>query len=153
MHKSIQIGVIGGRQATKKELAWAEDVGKGIARRGCILFCGGMGGIMEAACRGAQSESGTTVGILPTGRAADGNDFLNIVIPTNLGIARNSVLVRACEGVIAIGGKYGTLSEVAYALQWGIPVASLGSWDVSKDIFKTESPQEAVEWILKQIGT
>lgn len=147
-----QIGVIGGREATPADLQNAEKVGALIAQKKAILFCGGMGGIMAAACKGARNANGTTVGILPTDSHAHGNPYLDIVIPTNLGIARNAVLVRACHGVIAIGGKFGTLSEIAYALQFEIPVVSLKSWDVTSEVFQAKSPEEAIQYLFNYLG-
>ncbi len=150
--KNVQIGVIGGREASAAELCNAHQTGQLIALKGAVLLCGGMGGIMEAACKGARDAGGTTVGILPTDSHSHGNPYLDIIIPTNLGIARNAVLVRACHGVIAIGGRYGTLSEIAYALQFGIPVVSLNSWNISEDIYQSGSPEESIQYIFNQLG-
>ncbi len=150
--KKFQIGVIGGREASAADLCNAHQTGQLIARKDAVLLCGGMGGIMEAACKGAKEAGGTTVGILPTDSHSHGNAYLDIVIPTNLGIARNAVLVCACHGVIAIGGQYGTLSEIAYALQFGIPVVSLNSWDISQDVYQSNSPEESIHYIFNQLG-
>lgn len=146
-----QIGVIGGRKASATDLRNAEKVGALIAEKDAVLLCGGMGGIMEAACQGAQNAGGTTVGILPTDSHIHGNPYLDIVIPTNLGIARNAVLVRACHGVVAIGGKFGTLSEIAYALQFEIPVVSLNSWNVTPEIYQANTPEESIDYLFNHL--
>ena len=150
--RKIQIGVIGGRNVSDHHLKQAEAVGKLLAEKGAVVVCGGLGGVMEAACWGAKSANGTTVGILPTGKAADANPFVDIVIPTDLGVARNALVVNASQGVIAVGGSYGTLSEIAFALQRGIPVASIGSWDVDTSVFQSEGPADAVSYIFNQIS-
>jgi len=152
MKRKIQIGVIGGREASPELLEFAEEVGEAIARRGAVLICGGMGGVMEAACRGAKKASGTTVGILPTISSEDANPYIDIAIPTDMGVARNAIIINSCDGIIAVGGRYGTLSEIAFALQKGIPLVSLKSWNFEKSIVQANSPSEAVDWIFKQIG-
>lgn len=146
-----QIGVIGGRAAEPVVLELAEEVGREIAGRGAILVCGGMGGVMEAACRGARAAGGTTVGILPVSSAEEGNAYLDVVIPTGLGVARNAVVVQSCDGVIAVGGRYGTLSEIAYALHDGIPVVSLMSWNVDETIVRADGAAEAVEKLFQRL--
>ena len=150
--RKIQIGVIGGRQVSDVHLKQAETIGKLLAEKGAVVICGGLGGVMEAACRGAKSAKGTTVGILPTGGAADANPFVDIVIPTDLGVARNALVVNASQGVIAVGGSYGTLSEMAFALQRGIPVVSIGSWEVDASVFQASGPEDAVFYIFNQIN-
>ena len=149
-HK-LQIGVIGGRNVSDVHLKQAEEVGRLVAEEGAVVVCGGLGGVMEAACRGAKSVGGTTVGILPTANASDANPFVDIVIPTDLGVARNVLVVNASQGVIAVGGSYGTLSEMAFALQKQIPIAGIDSWDVDDSVYKTEVPEDAVCHILMQI--
>ncbi len=144
----IQIAVIGGREADPRLLRFAEEVGQLLARRGAVLICGGMSGIMEAACRGAGEAGGTTVGILPGERADEGNPYLDIVLPTGLGLARNVLVVRAADGVIAVGGRYGTLSEIACAAQLGIPLVLLESWHVDDSIPTAATPEEAVQLLF-----
>ena len=151
MARRIQIGVIGGREVSSEILRFAEGVGREIARRGAVLVCGGLGGVMEAACRGAQEEGGTTVGILPVLSADDANPHVDISIPTGMGVARNALIINSCDGVIAIGGSYGTLSEMAFALQKGIPMVSLKSWIVDESIVTAESPKEAVSVVFQRI--
>ena len=110
--------------------AGAAEVGRLVAERGAVLVCGGLGGAMEAACRGAKQAGGVTVGILPGSDRSDANPYLDVALPTGLGEARNALVVRAADAVIAIGGGYGTLSEIALALKAGKPVIGLGTWEI-----------------------
>ena len=127
------IAVIGGSNASKQDIEAAETVGRELAKGGAILVCGGLGGVMQAACRGAASEGGLTVGILPGDNSNDANDYVRISIATGIGYARNAVVVKSARAVIAIGGSYGTLTEIGYALQNGIPVIGLNTWCLSKN--------------------
>jgi len=127
------IAVIGGGECSEETGSLAEEVGAELARRSVTLVCGGLGGVMEASCRGAASAKGITVGILPGGDAEEANRYVHIPIVTGLGHARNSIVVRSAQAVIAIDGEYGTLSEIAYAVQYGIPVIGLHTWALSKD--------------------
>lgn len=138
------IGVIGAANASEKEERTSEEVGVLIAKGNCFLLCGGMGGVMEAACRGAKSAGGTTIGILPGPEASLGNRFIDIPIVTGMGEARNVVVAKSSHSIIAIGGSFGTLSEISFALKSGIPVIGLDTWDVSEEIIKCETPEEAV---------
>lgn len=144
------IAVIGSGQAVGEEVALAEAVGREIARSGYILVCGGLGGVMEAACRGAREQGGLTVGILPGASAAEGNLWVEVPIATGMGEARNVIVVTAADAVIAVGGGYGTLSEIGHALKLGRPVVGLRTWDLSKgrvcseDVAVAASPEEAV---------
>ena len=147
----IQIGVIGGRNVAPEILRLAEEVGKGIALRKAVLVCGGLGGVMEAACRGAKDAGGMTVGILPALSKSEANPYVDIPIPTGIGVARNAIIVHSCDGVIAVGGSYGTLSEMAFARQKGIPLVSLGSWRFDDTIVTAESAEEAIERIFQMI--
>jgi len=132
----------------------AEEVGRELARRRCTLVCGGRGGVMEAACRGARAEGGHTIGILPTSDTGGMNRYVEFPIVTGLGIARNTIVVLSGSAVIAIDGSYGTLSEIAYALQYGKPVVLLASWSLSAPgpeqppLIRADSPGEAVEKAL-----
>jgi uncharacterized protein (TIGR00725 family) len=110
--------------------AAAADVGRLVAERGAVLVCGGLGGAMEAACRGAKQAEGVTVGILPGSDRSDANPYVDVALPTGLGEARNALVVRAADVVIAIGGGYGTLSEIALALKAGKRVIGLDTWDI-----------------------
>jgi uncharacterized protein (TIGR00725 family) len=150
MDKPKIIAVIGGGQCTRKEARLAEEVGRELARRGAVLVCGGLGGVMEAACRGASSEGGTTIGILPGEDSLSANPHVQIAIATGMGYARNIAVAKSARAVIAVGGSYGTLSEIGYALQGGIPVIGLGTWSLyrngreDKSIIPAKSPAEAV---------
>jgi len=121
----------------------AAEVGRLIAERGAVLVCGGRGGAMEAACRGAKEVGGLTVGILPGSDRSEANPFVDVVLPTGLGEARNALVVAAADVVIAIGGGYGTLSEIALALKVGKRVIGLGTWEI-EGVVAAESPEAAV---------
>jgi len=127
----MMIGVIGGDNAPPDVLPQAEAVGREVARRGHILLCGGRYGVMEAACRGAREAGGHTIGILPGPDRDDMNDYVEFPIVTNLGTARNAIVVLSSDALIAIDGSYGTLSEIAIALVHGKPVVGLGTWRIS----------------------
>ncbi len=143
------IGVIGAANANEEEKRTSEEVGVLIARRDCFLLCGGMGGVMEAACRGAKSAGGTTIGILPGPESSSANRFIDIPIVTGMGEARNVIVAKSSHCIIAIGGSFGTLSEISFALKSGIPVIGLDTWDVSEEIIKCETPEEAVRTALE----
>lgn len=137
-------GVIGAGKADKELLRIAEEVGKLLAKEGIIVITGGLGGVMEAASRGAYLEGGITVGILPTTRKEDANPYVKIPIPTGMGEMRNALVVRASDVLIAIGGEYGTLSEIALALKTGKKVVGLKTWNI-KGVIETNSAKEAVK--------
>jgi len=141
----MQIGVIGSGECSSKIEKLAEEVGREIARRGMTLVCGGLGGVMEAAARGAKQTGGLTVGILPGFHAEDANPYIDVVVVTGMSYARNIIVVRSSDALIAIEGKYGTLSEIAFALQLHKPIVGLNTWKVSKEIISLSSPVEAVE--------
>jgi uncharacterized protein (TIGR00725 family) len=127
------IAVVGpGRDAVESEIAQAEEAGAAIAAAGAILVCGGLGGVMEASCRGARSRGGLTVGILPGVDRADANGWVVLALPTGLGEGRNALVVRAAEAVVAIGGGWGTLSEIAFALRAGLPVLGVRTWELAR---------------------
>ena len=148
------IAVIGGNQCSPQEAGLAEEVGRELARRGAILVCGGLGGVMEAACRGASSEGGITIGILPGDSRQAANRYVQIPIVTGLGYARNLAVVKSAQAVIAIDGSYGTLSEISHALQSGIPVIGINTWSLSindqqdKSIIPAQNAVEAVDKAL-----
>lgn len=125
------IGVIGSGECSNEIANLAEQVGKEVARRGCALICGGRGGVMEAAARGAIEAGGLTVGILPGRRRKDANPYLKVALATGLGEARNAVIACASDAIIAIAGGYGTLSEIGLALKMGKPVIGLCTWKVT----------------------
>lgn len=139
------IGVIGAAEANAQESEIAEVVGKDIAKRNGALVCGGLGGVMEAACRGAKSEGGLTIGIIAGFSASDANPNVDIPIVTGMSHARNVIVVRSSCAVIAIGGSYGTLIEIALALKLETPVIGINTWEVSSNIKKVTDPKEAVD--------
>ena len=159
MERKPGIGVLGPAQADAQVLALAEQVGAEIAGRGAVLICGGLGGVMEAAARGAKRAGGLTVGITPGTDAREANPFIDVPVVTGLGEARNVLVVRSSNAVIAIAGSYGTLSEIAFALKLGVPVIGLGTWELrapdgsEPPIIVGESAVEAVEKALKAIDT
>ena len=154
----MQISIVGEAGATPEIAALAEEVGAELGRRGITLVCGGGRGVMEAVCRGAKSEGGTTVGILPSSDPSAGNQWVDIRIPTGLGQGRNVIIARSGSAVIAIGGRYGTLSEIAHALKAGIPVVGLGTWTLSKggivdpSVIVAEDARDAVEKAVEAAG-
>ena len=149
------ISVIGGSSPTNPEhVRLAEEVGRELAKRGVSLVCGGLSGIMEAACKGAKSAGGTTIGILPGRSSRDANSYVDIPIVTTMGFSRNVIVVHTGNAVIAIGGAYGTLSEIGHALGDGIPVVALNSWPLSRNgdgqpvdeaMIQASDPVDAVE--------
>jgi uncharacterized protein (TIGR00725 family) len=139
--KDMQIAVIGAADATPEEYATAQALGRLIAENKETLICGGMGGVMEAACRGAQEKGGRTVGIIPD--MGGGNPYLDVQVRSGMGYSRNIVLVQSADAVIAVGGKYGTLSEIAIALKLKKPVFGLKTWDI-EGVVKCATPEEAV---------
>ncbi len=126
------IAVVGPGHADPREAAWAEEAGAAVAAAGAVLVCGGLGGVMQAACRGARSRAGTTVGLLPGIDRGDANGWVLLAVPTGLGEARNALVVRAADAVVAIGGAWGTLSEIALALKAGKPVVGLATWELMR---------------------
>lgn len=151
------ISVIGGGDCSVEEGRLAEEVGRELARRGATVICGGLGGVMEAACRGAVSEGGTTIGILPGNDRREANRYVMVPIVTGMGYTRNAIVAKSGQAVIAIGGKYGTLSEIAYALQSGVPVVGLGTWslvmdgEVDRAIVCAVSAADAVEKAVSSV--
>jgi uncharacterized protein (TIGR00725 family) len=143
------VAVVGPGEATTAQVEVAEAVGRGLAERGAIVVCGGRGGVMAAASRGAQSVGGLTVGLLPGTDRDEGNEWLTVAIPTGLGELRNGLVVRSADVVIAVGGAYGTLSEIALALKTGVPVIGLGTWPID-GIESAESAQAAVASALER---
>lgn len=150
MKKNI-IAVIGAGNADKELLAIAEEVGRLIARNGAIMVCGGLGGVMEAAARGVKSEGGTTVGILPGLEKSAANQYIDVPVATGIGEMRNAIIVRTSDVLIAIGGEYGTLSEIALGLKTGKTVIGISTWDI-KGTIKASSAEDAVSKAIKAIG-
>ncbi len=148
---AVHVAVSGGGDAGEEVCRLAEEVGRQLARRGAVVVTGGLGGAMAAASRGAKEEGGTTLGILPSGDRADANPWVDVAVPTGMGEARNALVVRAADVVIAVAGEFGTLSEIALALRLGKPVVGLGTWELARDgrpvdaIVAVSTPAEAAE--------
>jgi uncharacterized protein (TIGR00725 family) len=151
------VAVIGASRASAQEERAAEAVGRGLGELGAIVVCGGRGGVMEAACRGAKATGGTTVGILPGRNRAEANPYVDVAIATGLGELRNGLVVSAADAFVVVGGAFGTLSEVALALQAGKTVVGLG-WELSlrgervDAIVPASSPEDAVARVLAACG-
>ena len=127
------IGVIGGSEASEETLKIAYEVGRYIANNNAVLVCGGLGGVMDAASRGASENGGVVVGIIPGADKSAANPYVQIVIPTGMGVARNALVVHASDVLVAFPGKFGTLSEIGLALDLGKPVIYLpGAWNLQK---------------------
>ncbi len=137
------VSVIGGHQCTPEVEQLAIKLGKKLAEVADVLVCGGLSGVMSAVCQGFKTGNGLTIGIIPTYNKADANPYVDIVLPTGLGLARNVLVVKAADVVVALPGTAGTLSEIAYCLQFGIPVISLNSWDIP-GVIKVKTVEEAV---------
>lgn len=154
------VAVIGAGDAppNSEVYRWAEQVGRLLAESSVAVITGGLSGVMEAASKGASEAGGMSIGILPGRRPSDANPYVRIPIPTGLGEARNFVVVHAADAAIAVGGEYGTLSEIAIALKSGKPVIGLGSWELAKasgpdaGILPAENPEAAVRLALSKLG-
>lgn len=140
-----QIAVVGGMDASDAVLRTAEAVGAALADAGATVVCGGLGGVMEAACRGAKAAGGLTVGVLPGTDHRSANEWVDVVIATGLGEARNAVVVSSVGAVIAVDGEYGTLSEIALALRAGIPVIGVGTWTLVRPDGQADTVIEVVD--------
>lgn len=152
------ISVIGAGQCDEEIYQLAREVGAELARHGWGVVCGGLGGVMEAACRGAREAGGLTVGILPGADRAGANPYVEVVIPSGMGEARNALVIRAGEAAIAIAGEYGTLSEIGFALKLGRPVVGLHTWRLLREageadtgILYVHTPREAVERVQEAV--
>jgi uncharacterized protein (TIGR00725 family) len=141
--RTTYVAVVGPGDASPTELQLAEEVGAGLAAAGAVVVTGGLGGVMEAACRGARSRQGMTLGILPGEDRDAANGWVQVAVATGLGELRNGLVVRAADALVAIGGGHGTLSEVALALRVGRPVVGLGTWDVH-GVDQVSTPAEAL---------
>lgn len=147
----LYVAVVGGGDADDDACRQAEEVGRELARRGVVVVTGGLGGVMEAACRGAKAEGGSTVGILPSTARTDANPWVDVALPTGLGEGRNLLVVRAADAVVAVAGEFGTLSEIALALRVGTPVIGLRTWELARDgrpveaVVVATSPVDAAE--------
>ena len=149
------IAVIGAGSPSEEVYDMAQQVGAEIARRGATVICGGLGGVMEAVCKGAKSEGGATIGVLPGSDPAAANPWVDIPICTGLGHARNVIIVKTGRAVIAVGGAYGTLSELGHALAEQAPVIGLNTWDLARggvadpSIIVAGDPTDAVDKAMK----
>jgi uncharacterized protein (TIGR00725 family) len=155
-----KISVIGGSRISKNSMFYdlAYQVGKNIARKSAILVCGGLGGVMEAACMGAKEAGGLTIGILPSTDESTANNWVDIKIPTGLGHARNILVVLSGDAVIAIDGATGTLTEIGYALTYNKPLIGINTWSLkpygdihTPGIITAQSAEEAVRVALENI--
>lgn len=142
------IGVVGAGDCDERTAARAEAVGAALARAGCVVVTGGLGGVMQAASRGAREAGGRVVGILPGDDVAAANAWVEIPIATGLGEARNALIAATAQALVAIGGGYGTLSEIALARRRGKRVVSLGSWEVDASVERVSTPEQAVARVL-----
>lgn len=144
------VAVCGASRADAAQEGAAEAIGAGLARGGAVVVCGGRGGVMEAAARGARAVGGLVVGLLPGEDRREGNPHLTVAIPTGMGELRNGLVVRAADAVVAVGGAFGTLSEIALALHAGKPVVALRSWPLDvPELVVAATPEEAVQLALR----
>lgn len=141
--KAKIIAVIGGRNVDESLLREAEKVGELIASNKAILVCGGLSGVMEASAKGAKAKGGFTIGIIPQDHKKKVNAFIDVSIVTGMGIGRNVIIARTADALIAVGGEYGTLSEIALALQLGKEVIGIRTWDI-KGIVTARDAEDAV---------
>ena len=153
--KNLTIGVIGTSNPTKKIEKLAEEVGYHIAANGVVVICGGLGGVMEAVCRGAKSNNGRTIGVLPGSDSSDANMWVDSVICTGMGEARNLIIIKSSDAVIAVGGGYGTLSEMGFALKLNKPIIGLQTWALENPnmdnlaLKVVDNPKDAVSISIK----
>jgi len=144
------VAVIGASNATGWELTTAEEMGRLLADAGCVLVCGGLGGVMDAAARGSAAGGGTSIGILPGDDRDPASKHLTVAIATGFGEARNAIVARSADAVVAVGGEFGTLSEIALALKMGKPVIGVGTWELGRDdldrdpLIRVETPEAAL---------
>ncbi len=149
------VAVVGAGTSDEDLQRVAEAVGRGLGERGAVMLCGGLSGVMEAVCRGCRAAGGTSIGILPGDARSDANDFVDVAIATGMGEMRNALIVRAADVVVALGGEYGTLSEVAFALKTGRPVVGYDTWELRKSggaddgIVRVGSADDAVAAALR----
>jgi uncharacterized protein (TIGR00725 family) len=155
--REVIVAVIGTRQPSPEESKLAEEVGRKLAKNGVVLVCGGLGRVMEDACRGARAEGGLTIGVIPGDDRKSANSFVQIPIVTGIGYARNVIIVKPAQAIIAVGGGYGTLTEIGYALDSKKPVIGLGTWKISgnnkldKSIIRAHNAKEAVSKAIKLV--
>jgi uncharacterized protein (TIGR00725 family) len=149
------VAVIGASNATEWELDCAEEMGRLLAAEGWVLVCGGLGGVMDAAARGCAETGGVSIGILPGDDRVDASRHLTVAVATGFGEARNAIVARSADAVIAVGGEFGTLSEIALALKMHKPVVGLGTWELGRDdlerdpIVRVETPADAIDHLRR----
>ena len=148
MTEKKRIAVFGGSECTAQTAEAAEMVGKLLAEKGALVYCGGRSGVMKAVCKGTSEAGGTVVGILPTEDASGINRYVTVPVATGAGQGRNVMIANSVHGAIAIAGAYGTLSEIAHTLSQNKPVVTLGSWDI-KGVNEAQTPEGAVQKILE----
>ncbi len=149
----ITISIIGGSNISARVEDLAEAAGKMIAQLGCVLVCGGLGGAMEAAAKGAKMAGGTTIGILPGKDKRDANSYIDIALPTSIGYARNTIVACSADIIIALPGSFGTNSEICYGLVYGRPVIDLGNWNIEGmiDVKNITEAEEKIKKIIKKL--
>ena len=146
------ISVVGAAECSEEEAQTAEQVGRLLAEKGFGVVCGGLGGVMRATCKGCKRAGGQTVGILPGDNPAQANEWVDAAIPTGMGEARNALVAKAGEAMIAVGGEYGTLSEIAFALKQGKTVAAIGKWTELEGVVPADSATEAVDIVTQALN-
>jgi uncharacterized protein (TIGR00725 family) len=156
MTRKPYVGVVGAGLATEAELQLAAGVGRLIAEAGAVLVCGGLGGVMDAAAQACEEAGGMSIGVLPGDDRLAASRHLTMAVATGMGEARNAIVARTADVLVAVGGEYGTLSEIAFALKMGKPVVGLSTWDLAREelgdpIVRAETPVEAVTKALNLI--
>lgn len=150
--RKLYLGVIGAGHCNHNVDKLAEQVGRAIATEGAVLVCGGLGGVMTAAARGARSAGGQTIGILPGNDKDDANEFIDIAIPTGIGEARNVLIIKTADAVVALPGEFGTLSEMAFCMKLNKPLVSLSDWNISNEVERFDDPVSAVKRAIQLAG-
>jgi len=145
------VGIIGGHKCSKVVEQKSQNLGKNLVKVVYTIVCGGLGGTMSAVCQGFKAGGGLTIGIVPGYNKDEANDYVDIVIPTGLGLARNVLVVKSADVIVALPGGAGTLSEIAFAIQFGIPVISLQSWDIP-GVIKARTVEETIAEVKKIVG-
>jgi uncharacterized protein (TIGR00725 family) len=146
-HRARIVSIAGSPDASEAEVVFAAELGRMLAEAGFTIACGGGAGVMEAACRGAVSAGGETIGLLPSDDPRDASAFVTLPIPTGLGRARNRIVALAGGVLVAVGGRYGTLSEIAFALDAGRPVCAFGRWGSLQGVVRVDSPEQARDFV------
>ena len=144
----MQIGVIGASRCSPEIAELAEEVGREIGKRGAVLICGGLGGVMEFASKGVKEAGGLTIGILPGRSRQEANTYIDVPIVTGMGHARNVIIAHSSDSMIAISGEHGTLSEIAIGLKLQKTIIGLNTWDI-EGVIKAKTPAEAVEKAMR----